>query len=106
VEGVEQVRFWSSNVPDGYGEKVIPRSKIVRALFSRLDRPAMINRVANLPPVDEFLAGMLKRSATQEAGEGVLQSGGVRGSAFAPPFKSSRIRRFRTFAKSKRIVAT
>ena len=66
VEGVEHVRFWSSNVPNGYGEKLIPRSKIIRALFSRLDRPAMINRVANLPPVDDFLAGMLKRSATQE----------------------------------------
>ena len=66
LNGVEQVRFWSSNVPDGYGEKVIPRGKIVRALFSRLDRPAMINRVAGLSPTDEFLASMLKRAATPE----------------------------------------
>jgi hypothetical protein len=66
MDGVEHVRFWSSNVPDGYGEKLISRSKIVRALFSRLDRPAMINRVASLPPVDDFLASMLKRTATQE----------------------------------------
>jgi hypothetical protein len=66
VDGVEHVRFWSSNVPDGYGEKLIPRTKIMRALFSRLDRPAMINRVASLSPTDDFLASMLKRSATQE----------------------------------------
>jgi hypothetical protein len=66
VDGVDHVRFWSSNLPEGYSQKVIPRSKIVRALFSRLDRPAMINRVAALPAVDGFLASMLKRSATQE----------------------------------------
>jgi hypothetical protein len=66
VDGVEHVRFWSSNIPDGYGVKVIPKSKIARALFSRLDRPARINSVAALPPVDDFLASMLKRSATQQ----------------------------------------
>jgi hypothetical protein len=65
VEGVEHVRFWSSNTPEGYGEKVIPRGKIVRALFSRLERPALINRVANLPKTDSFLASMLKRAATE-----------------------------------------
>jgi hypothetical protein len=63
---VEHVRFWSSNAHGGYGEKLVPRAKIVRALFSRLDRPAMINRVTTLPPTDQFLAEMLKRAATQE----------------------------------------
>src|SRR5947199_8223894 len=34
--GVEYVRYWSSNIPSGYGEKSVPRSKIAYAIFSRL----------------------------------------------------------------------
>ena len=37
--GLDYVRFWSSNIPTGYGEKSVPRSKIVHAIFSRLDAP-------------------------------------------------------------------
>src|ERR1700704_2911373 len=37
-------RFWSSNIPSGYGEKSVPRTKIVHAIFSRLERPAKLAR--------------------------------------------------------------
>jgi len=35
--GIEHVRFWSSNIPFGYGEKTVPKSKIINAIFSRLE---------------------------------------------------------------------
>lgn len=43
-EGVDHLRFWSSNIPGGYGEKSVPRSKIRRMLFSRLEHPGNIDR--------------------------------------------------------------
>lgn len=54
--GVETVRFWSSNVPGGYGEKAVPRSKIAYAIFSRLEHPGALNRLSTLPPVCPYLA--------------------------------------------------
>jgi hypothetical protein len=68
-DGVEYVRFWSSNKPGGYGEKSVPRSKIARAIFSRLERPEKISRMAELPRRDPYLAGLLtKHSSFAEAG--------------------------------------
>jgi hypothetical protein len=66
VGSAPYVRFWSSNQPGGYGEKAVPRSKIAWAIFSRLERPARVTRLAGLPRMDTFLASMLKRSATRE----------------------------------------
>jgi hypothetical protein len=66
IKGVEHVRFWSSNQPGGYGEKSAPRAKVAWAIFSRLERPARVSRLASLPRIDNFLASMLKRSATRE----------------------------------------
>jgi hypothetical protein len=57
--GVEMVRFWSSNKPDGYGEKAVPKSKVAHALFSRLEAPANINAAAALPRKDAYLASLL-----------------------------------------------
>jgi hypothetical protein len=42
-QGIESVRFWSSNIPDGYGEKVVPRAKVKRMLFSRFEKPSALN---------------------------------------------------------------
>jgi hypothetical protein len=65
----QYVRFWSSNVPSGYGEKSVPRSKIAYAIFSRLETPANLARINNAPVVDTYLASLLRtRSSISEAG--------------------------------------
>jgi hypothetical protein len=66
--GLDYVRFWSSNIPTGYGEKSVPRSKIVHAIFSRLDAPENLSRGLTAPAVDKYLAGLLSaRSSFAEA---------------------------------------
>ncbi len=67
-DGVEHVRFWSSNKPGGYGEKSVPRAKIARVIFSRLEVPGRIAGARQLPGCDAYLAGLLtKRSSFEEA---------------------------------------
>jgi len=66
--GTDYVRYWSSNIPAGYGEKKVPRSKIVHAIFSRLDSPGNLSRVQNTAAVDKYLASLLSsRSSYEEA---------------------------------------
>jgi len=64
--GQEFLRFWSSNQPDGYGEKEVPLAKAKRVLFSRLTRPQGFADMAKLPTKDAFLASMLTDSFTIE----------------------------------------
>jgi hypothetical protein len=65
----QYVRYWSSNVPSGYGEKSVPRSKIAYALFSRLETPGNLARVTSAPLIDTYLASLLRsRSSISEAG--------------------------------------
>ena len=67
-DGIEHVRYWSSNKPSGYGEKSVPRSKIAYAIFSRLQTPASLARIHSVPNVDIYLASLLrKRSSFAEA---------------------------------------
>jgi hypothetical protein len=67
-DGVPYVKFWSSNIPAGYGEKSVPRSKIAQAIFSRLETPENLARVKSAPEVDPYLAGLVtKRSSFAEA---------------------------------------
>jgi hypothetical protein len=66
--GLDYVRFWSSNIPFGYGERSVPRTKIVHAIFSRLYDPSNLERIATTPPVDRYLASLLRvRSSYPEA---------------------------------------
>jgi len=66
--GVDYVRYWSSNIPTGYGEKSVPRTKIIHAIFSRLDAPANLTRAQNAPAIDKYLASLLStRSSFEEA---------------------------------------
>ncbi len=66
--GVDHVRFWSSNVPAGYGERSVPRRKVARAIFSRLSAPANLARIEQTPRVDRYLASLLQvRSSYAEA---------------------------------------
>ena len=65
VKGVPSVRFWSSNTGVGYGEKVVPRAKIVAAIFSRLTNPRALLRAPGLTPkVDPYLAGLLTKESS------------------------------------------
>ena len=65
----QYVRYWSSNIPSGYGEKSVPRSKIAYAIFSRFETPANLARVTSAPLVDTYLASLLRsRSSISEAG--------------------------------------
>jgi len=59
----EYVRFWSSNIPNGYGEKEVPRSKIANAIFSRLETPSNLTRIHDIPVVDAYLASLLSKKS-------------------------------------------
>jgi len=61
--GVQYVRYWSSNVPSGYGEKSVPRSKITYAIFSRLEAPGNLARVHSVPLIDSYLASLLRKKS-------------------------------------------
>lgn len=62
----ETVRFWSSGAPEGFGEVTIPRSRIKRVIFSRLEHPERIANAAKLPLLDTYLAEMLKRPGSED----------------------------------------
>jgi hypothetical protein len=59
ANGVEIVRFWSSNRPGGFGESSVPRKKIARAIFSRLEHPEKISGWSRLLESDTYLASLL-----------------------------------------------
>src|SRR5690242_14446696 len=61
--GGEYVRFWSSNIGMGYGEKEVPRSKIANAIFSRLETPANLTRINNAPETDSYLSSLLRKKS-------------------------------------------
>jgi hypothetical protein len=70
VDGVETVRFWSSNRPAGFGESSVPRQKVARAIFSRLEHPEKISDWRTLPKSDWYLASLLStESSFREAAE-------------------------------------
>ena len=58
-DGIPTIRFWSSNVPLGYGEKSVPRKRIALAIFSRLTNPQNIG--APLAPKNDYLASLLSK---------------------------------------------
>jgi hypothetical protein len=58
--GVDCVRFWSSNLHVGYSQKVVPKSKIVRVIFSRLEHPERLVKITSAPRTDGYLAGLLE----------------------------------------------
>jgi hypothetical protein len=65
-DGVETVTFWSSNMPGGYGEKTVPRGRIRRMIFSRLEHPGAFAGLLSLPRSDAYLASLVHRSSTPE----------------------------------------
>ncbi len=61
----DQVLFWSSNQPDGYGRRSVPRSQVKWAVFSRFEHPESLDRLAQLPKSDAYLASMLTRPSSR-----------------------------------------
>jgi hypothetical protein len=61
----ENVVFWSSNQPDGFGRKSVPLKKVAWAIFSRFESPENLQRLAELPRHDSFLADLLKRRSSR-----------------------------------------
>jgi hypothetical protein len=68
VNGIQTVRFWSSNKPAGYGCKEVPRSRISHAIFSRLETPSNITGFMRLDRKDPYLASLVtNESSMREA---------------------------------------
>lgn len=61
------VRYWSSNIPNGYGEGRARMSRIKHMVFSRLENPERLKDVVQLPPRDAYLASMLTVNETISA---------------------------------------
>lgn len=72
-DGVPHVRFWSSNKPLGYGEKSVPKTKIARAIFSRLETPENLRNFEAIPKKDKYLASLLTHESS--FAEALQQSG-------------------------------
>jgi hypothetical protein len=66
------IQFWSSNKPDGYGLKSVPRSRIAYAIFSRLEAPGNIERATGLMSRNSYLASLL--TSDSSIAEAVKQS--------------------------------
>ena len=64
VNGVETVRFWSSNKPGGYGYKDVPRSRISHAIFSRLETPSNITGFVRLERKNGYLASLVTNESS------------------------------------------
>jgi hypothetical protein len=60
----EYVRFWSSNINMGYGEKAVPRSRVAFAIFSRLTTPENLVRIQTAPVTDDYLASLLRKNSS------------------------------------------
>ena len=62
----DDIRYWSSNIPNGYGEQTVAKTKIKRVLFSRFERHDRLENATVLPAKNTFLADMLTQPFTWE----------------------------------------
>ena len=76
LNGVEMIQFWSSNKPGGYGVREVPRSRILHAIFSRLETPSNIEDSVALTQKNGYLAGLITEESS--IGEALDQSGATR----------------------------
>src|ERR1700738_2045080 len=76
LNGVETIQFWSSNKPGGYGVREVPRSRILHAIFSRLETPSNIEDSVALTQKNGYLAGLITEESS--IGEALDQSGAIR----------------------------
>ena len=64
--GKEYLRYWSSDAPDGRGTHEMLKSRVYRAVFSRLEHPEALANISKMPRTDAYLASMLTESSTVE----------------------------------------
>ncbi len=64
--GVDMIRYLSSDPPNGRAVTEIVKSHIYRAIFSRLQHPENLNNIPSMPKSDPYLASMLTTSSTLE----------------------------------------
>lgn len=62
--GTEYMRYWSSDPPNGRGVSEIPKSRVFRAIFSRLQHPENLNNIPSMPKSDPYLASLLTTPST------------------------------------------
>ena len=79
--GLEMIRFWSSNQPNGYGEKIVPRSRIANAIFSRLEVPSNSVRALTLPERNRYLASLVSHNSS--FAEALAESGAEGGASLS-----------------------
>jgi len=74
ANGVEMVHFWSSNIPLGFGEKTVPKTKISSVIFSRLQNAQNIQRALyTLSPKNVYLGSLISKDSS--LAEALQQSG-------------------------------
>ena len=66
IQGEEYIKFWSSNAPEGFSLRSIPRSRIIRAVFSRLENPKALETIVKMPKSDPYLASLLTHESNEE----------------------------------------
>ena len=63
--GETKIKFWSSNMNEGYGCKEVPLSSCKRMIFTRLTQPARLTRWKHLPEVDTWLQSLLNKRVSE-----------------------------------------
>jgi hypothetical protein len=64
--GESYLKFWSSNIPGGYGVKEVPMTRVKNMLFSRITDPKAIQNVSTLKPTNDFLVSMTSKTVSME----------------------------------------
>ena len=63
-KGIQHLTYWSSNIPEGFGVKSVPLSRVHRMIFSRLENPENLDRASSIPHSDHYLALLQTHSST------------------------------------------
>jgi len=66
-QGENVLNYWSSNLPDGYGQGSAPFSRIKHLLFSRFDNLQGLKNLTVIPARDAYLASMLQEDENRES---------------------------------------
>lgn len=62
--GTVYLKYWSANKPGGYGVKSAPLRRMHNLIFTRITTPQNFMNAGKLPPLDNWLSDMQRRSYT------------------------------------------